>query len=93
MRALRDLTNRAVDYRNAEMQVYQRMRFTYFFPSLCAEKVTLWPWGARRTEFEWLFLSSYMSTSLRQGRMAEHGLLHEIEYIAPRARDDSDMWL
>lgn len=69
------------------------MRFTYFYPSRQPDRVTLFPWEKGRAEFEWLFLSSYMSTSLRQGRMAESGFLHEIEYISSRARDGSDVWL
>jgi hypothetical protein len=89
-RLARDVLNR--NYDAAKHAVGQYLRFSYFYPSTDAERVTVWPWESRG-KFDWLYLNSYMSTALREGRMAENGLLHEIEYIGANTRLGKTVYL
>jgi len=81
------------DFRSAEARVSSQMRLTYLYPSISPDRVTKWPWGAGRSEFEWLFLDSRVSTALQHGGIAERNFLHEIECISTFARDGSAVWL
>jgi hypothetical protein len=75
-------------YREAELWVDAKLRFTYLFPSLSRGSVTHWPWGRSAGEFDWTFLNSYVSTALVNGRVKDDGMLHETEYIAPHSRGE-----
>ncbi len=52
-----------------------------------------WPWGGHEEEFDWLYLQSYTSTALIDGRSKEDGSLHETECIAPRTREGKPVYL
>jgi len=77
------------NYQEAEDCVNANVRFTYFFPTLDRRSVTHWPWDRQASQFDWLYLNSYVSTALLDGRSNDDGLLHETEYIVPRARHNS----
>jgi hypothetical protein len=80
-------------YESAGAWVNHYLRFSYLFPSTGAEEVTLWPWGETEPEFAWEFLSSYSSTSLRDGRSKLDGSLHELEQILPISRSGKPVYL
>lgn len=81
------------NYEAVGKAVHEELAWTYFFPSTRSEDVSVWPWGNSRREFEWLYLGSYASTALEEGHTADEGTLHEIEYIAPRTRCGSQVYL
>jgi len=73
-------------------EVHQHLRFSYGFVSRKADEVTEWPWEDRE-KFDWLYLQSYASTALADGRSKEDGSLHETEFIAPRTRSGERVYL
>ena len=81
------------NYDEAEKFVNRSLRFTYLYPSLQQDRVTHWPWGVSAGEFDWLYLNSYVSTALVDGRAKDDGMLHETEYVSPRARDGRQTYL
>jgi hypothetical protein len=81
------------DYVGVGKQVDQQLAFTYFYPSDIEDRVRLWPWDEEWDEFAWMYLSSYVSTSLKDGHAAEEGSLHETELISPRTRDGKQVYL
>lgn len=68
--------------------VDRQLVFTYFYPSLQRDVVSLWPWHNQRDDFAWTFLGSYTSTALKAGYGAEPGSLHEVEFIVPYPRHE-----
>lgn len=82
-----------MDGNYAKMQtiVSDQLRFSYFYPSTNSGYVSLWHWD-NEDMFEWLFMNSYVSSALN-AKLADRGYLHEIEYIASRARDGSQVYL
>jgi hypothetical protein len=83
----------AGDYEQAQQWVNHSLKFTYLYPSTNPGKITLWPWGADSQEFAWLYLSSYVSTALHDGRSGLEGSLHETEHISPVARSGEPVYL
>ncbi len=86
------------DYGRVGAQVDKDLAFTYFYPSVDTEAVTIWPWPQLENEyfseeFAWLFLGSYASTALENGRSAEERSLHETEFIAPYTRNGQPVYL
>lgn len=81
------------DYLRVGSQMQHELAWTYFFPSTNQDTVFLWPWEDNRQEFEWLYLSSLASTALEDGHTADEGTLHEVEYIVPRTRSGSQVYL
>ena len=76
--------------------VHRNLRFSYAYLSIHPERIDLWPWGDQdhdSSRFDWLFLQSYTSTALVDGRSSEEGSLHETEYLAPRTRDGQPVYL
>ncbi|MBM4459109.1 MAG: hypothetical protein FJ011_15330 [Chloroflexi bacterium] len=74
------------DYQRIGQKVNQQFRFTYLFPALNADGPAHHPWADEAT-FAYRFLDSYASTALDYGQQsAAEGLLHEVEFISPRAR-------
>ena len=84
---------RQTNYEEIGTQVDERLAFTYLYPSVESDHVTLWPWGEDWDRFAWTYLGSYVSTALADGRGAEEGSLHETEFISPRARDGKQVYL
>lgn len=74
------------NYLDIGRQVDEQLAFTYFYPSIQPDSISLWPWPNQWDEFAWTFLGSYASTALENGRNAEVGSLHETEFIASYAR-------
>lgn len=72
-------------------KVSAQLRFSYFYPSTKPDYVSLWPWD-NEDMFNWLFMNSYVSSALNN-KLADRGYLHEIEHIASRARDGSQVYL
>lgn len=89
-RLVRDKKNN--NYPQIGKQVDQELRFTYFFPSTRPDEVEIWPWGNSLDQFYWLYIGSHASTALRNN-VAEQGMLHETEYIAPKTRDGQQVYL
>ena len=85
--------NQPDQYHLGRISAHNDFRFTYLYPSESPESVDPLPWGRGASQFEWLFLNSYMSTALRDGRSAAPGLLHEIEYIAHVSRAGKPVYL
>jgi hypothetical protein len=81
------------DYRRAEQWVKDFLRFTYLYPSSASDSVKLWPWAGQQSQFEWEHLNSYTSAALREGRMHEPGMLHEIEHLTARTRSGKPVFL
>lgn len=84
------------NYESAHTVLTESVRFGYLYPSSNISGCDVpdcWPWDPRPGEFEWRYLQSYMSTSLRDGRSKMDGSLHEIEYLAPYTRDGNCVWL
>jgi hypothetical protein len=79
------------NYNDIGKKVDDELRLSYFYPSTSQDKVKLWPWD-NRDDFNWKFMGSYVSTAIK-GDTAEEGSLHEIEYISPRTRDGSPVFL
>lgn len=80
-------------YRDAENWVHNNLRFSYLYPSAGEGQPPSFPWAADASHFRWQFLHSYASTALVDGRSKLDGSLHETEYIAPRTRDNQQVWL
>ena len=80
------------DYEATGVEVSRTLRFSYAFPSTSKEVVTLWPWEDP-SYFDWLYLDSYASTALADGRVKEDGSLHETEFISPRTRDNRQVYM
>jgi hypothetical protein len=78
-------------YFEMKTKVNQQFRFSYFYPSTAVEQVSLWPWDDEEL-FSWLYLNSYVSTALNE-KAADRGFLHETEYIAPRTRENQQVYL
>lgn len=81
-----------MDYQTIGEKVSHQLRFSYFYPSVCRDKVDVWPWDKDKTEFDWRYLGSYVSTALKSNA-ADTGKLHETEYISPRTRDGQPVYL
>ena len=86
------------DYKRMGEQVDNTIAFTYFYPSTNENTVPVWPWSQLEhenlsEEFAWLFLGSYASTALENGRSAEERSLHETEFIAPSTRDGQPVYV
>lgn len=91
-RLVREL--RSHDYKGIGVKVDKQLAFTYFYPSIKPDGVSLWPWPEQQwDEFAWEFLGSYASTALENGRSAEAGSLHETEFIAPYTRNEELVYL
>jgi len=79
-------------YQDVGKRVQEYFRFGYLWPSLDG-KHPYFPWE-HPADFEYLLLGSYMSTSLHpQSTTAEEGSLHEVEFLAPTARDGRPVFL
>ncbi len=81
-------------YHKTGQTISQYMAFTYFFPALKSTQKAespyqpIFPW---KPDFRRRFLSSYAGTALAYPQQtAAHGLLREIEYIAPYTRDTGE---
>jgi hypothetical protein len=86
------------NYERVGGQVDNEIAFTYFYPSVNEQAVTIWPWSQYEheypsEEFAWLFLGSYASTALENGQSAEERSLHETEFIAPSTRNGQAVYL
>ncbi|MCI0488664.1 MAG: CRISPR-associated protein [Blastocatellia bacterium] len=81
------------DYGGVGTQVNEQLAFTYFYPSTKQDRVTLWPWKDKWDEFAWIYMGSYVSTSLEDGHSAEEGSLHETEFISPYTREGKPVYL
>jgi hypothetical protein len=79
------------NYAAMKTKVSAQLRFSYFYPSTKPDYVSLWPWD-NEDMFNWLFMNSYVSSALNN-KLADRGYLHEIEHIASRARDGSQVYL
>jgi len=69
-------------YQEAGDRVQRDLAFSYLYPSLSAGEVKEWPW-VNWFAFSSVFLGSYASTALADGRSKEDGSLHETEYLSP----------
>jgi len=86
-------------YQRIGRKVQQAFRFGYLWPALGekdnpkAHPNTLYfPWA--HDDFDYLLLGSVMSTALDPHQTTAHeGSLHEVEYLAPRSRDDRPVFL
>lgn len=72
--------------------VDEDLRFTYFYPSPSPKEVKIWPWKNSLDLYSWNYLKSYVSTALND-KTAEDSALHETEFISPRSRTDSPVYL
>lgn len=83
-------------YEETGKKVDKYLRFTYFYPSDNAEKISLLPWKSP-DEFEWKYIRSYVNTALdfedNKEKRAKESSLHETEYISPRTRDGNQVYL
>ncbi len=93
------LTHMIEDTKSEKMYVVignaiaKHFRFGYLWPSLDGGKSVYYPWE-NINEFYFMLLSSYVSTPLNYASYsAEEGLLHEVEYIAPRTRKNQIVYL
>jgi len=80
------------NYQEIGDKVDEELRFTYFYPSLTRDRVEIWPWDNNSKRFSWMYLGSYGSVATKEN-IAEEGMLHEIEYISPRSRNDEEVYL
>lgn len=85
------LANYNGNYSDMQDKVKKQLRFSYFYPSVHSDDVSLWPWD-NEDEFAWLYLNSYVSTALNN-KLADRGYLHETEYIAPLTRERNQVYL
>ncbi len=77
-------------YERIGQKVNEQFRFMYLFPALDKAGPPCYPWQDEAI-FAYRFLSSYASTALDYGQQsAAQGLLHEVEFIGPRARPLDD---
>lgn len=84
--------NNSIMYQNIGKQVSQSLAFTYFFPALRSGNTyqIVWPW-AEEGDFRRRFMSSYAGTALDYSQQtASFGMLHETEFISPRALDSGE---
>ncbi|WNY26320.1 RAMP superfamily CRISPR-associated protein [Methanolapillus ohkumae] len=82
------------DYEDIGKAIDENLRFSYFYPSEESNKLNLFPWGNTKSEFEWTFISSQMSTSIKgETKSSEDGLLHETEFILPISRNGKQVYL
>lgn len=93
-RLTRDFDNgsNAQRYQEIGELVKKHFRFTYFYPALKDSNYKPhYPW---QEDFDYLFLDSYAATALNyQAQAAEEAMLRETEFIAPRTRDDQQVYL
>ncbi|WP_322797546.1 RAMP superfamily CRISPR-associated protein, partial [Thermoflexus sp.] len=92
-RLTRDLGRgtRARGYQGIGAKIKKNFRFGYLWPSLDGE-TPYFPWD--HDDFEYLLLGSYVSTAIDYDRQAaQEGSLHEVEFIAPVARDGRPVYL
>lgn len=93
-RLTRDFDNgsNAQRYQEIGELVKKHFRFTYFYPALKDSNYKPhYPW---QENFDYLFLGSYAATALNyQAQAAEEAMLRETEFIAPRTRDDQQVYL
>jgi len=73
-------------YEAAGQTVHRDLAFSYFYASLSPDSIT-WPFEESWWEFSSLFLGSYASTALADGRSKEDGSLHETEFLSPTVED------
>jgi len=72
------------DYKGVGQQVREQVIFSYFYPTLTPDDVSLPPYDAR---WERQFISSSVSTAIEPGSLSAAGeSLHEVEFIQPRVR-------
>jgi len=82
------------NYIDVGKDVDEQLAFTYFYPSIQPDGVSLWSWPDDQWDkFAWTFLGSYASTALENAHNAEAGSLHETEYIAPYTREEQQVYL
>ncbi len=92
-RLARDCPELHFDYRRAGRWVNEALAFSYFYPAIGRE-VDVWPWGETADEFAWRYLDSYCATALSYDRnAAQDASLHEVELVAPYARDGRPVYL
>ncbi len=87
-------------YSDIGKAVANHFRFGYLWPAIfknnnSTEQSKLevcYPWS--NTDFDYQFLNSYASTALNYDfQSSEEGTLHETEYIAPKTRDNRQVYL
>ena len=73
--------------------VANHFRFSYLWPSLDEGETFFYPWD-HKEEFDYFLLNSYASTALNYDfQSSEEGTLHETEYIAPKTRENQQVYL
>jgi len=78
-------------YKYVGKAVQEQILFSYFWPSIDG-KIPSYFWDQRN--FDYLFLDSYVSTALDYSAYShENGSLHEIEFLAPVARNEQPVYL
>lgn len=96
MRLTRDMAPRgaavsdSAAYQAIGDEVHKFLSFTYFYPAGCSNGSyqAVWPWD---NDFRRRFLASRMGTPLSYPQhSAAPGLLHETEFISPRALDTGE---
>lgn len=87
-------TPTSAEYNKIGERVNSELAFSYFYPAL-NDGLEVWlPWGQTNLEeFDWQFLGTYASTALADGHRALDASLHETEFIAPRTRDNRQVYL
>jgi hypothetical protein len=79
-------------YKQVGNELQQNLRFGYLWPSL--DGISPFYRWQDQAEFDYLFLNSYVSTSLNYSvQSALDGSLHEAEYIAPFTRRGEPVFL
>ncbi len=86
-------------YQRIGDEVQQHFRFGYLWPALgekdnpqALPNTPYFPWAD--DDFDYLLRGSVMSTALDPHQTTAHeGSLHEVEFIAPRSRDDRPVFL
>jgi len=92
-RLARDGAGMQGDYVRAGRWVNEALAFSYFYPAV-GPQVDVWPWGDTADEFAWRYLDSYCATALSHDRnAAQDASLHEVEFVAPYARDGRPVYL
>ncbi|NCC35657.1 MAG: hypothetical protein EOM24_27140 [Chloroflexia bacterium] len=98
MRLTRDATEAHTSAPNAQAyqrigkQVHQSLASTYLYPATIRDGAyqIVWPWE-NPTQFRYRFLRSYGSTALTYPQQsAASGMLHEVEFIAPKTTDTGE---
>lgn len=88
----RGLGKQGTAYKQVGNELQDNLRFGYLYPSLDGQ-TPFHPWQDP-TEFDYLFLNSYVSTALNYDKQsALDGSLHEAEYIAPFTRRGEPVYL